>query len=78
MATDTYATIERKLHSMEPFDNKNSMSGRWERDTFVVYSYRTVIASYQRGGSIWFNENRYSVTTSKQQNLVRRAWNIPR
>ena len=77
MAVDTYATIARKLDRLEPFDNKNSMSGRWEGDTFVVYSYRTVIAKASRNGVRWLNSDRYSVTTSRQQALIRRVWEIP-
>ena len=76
MTTDTYATIERKLAMLEPFDNKNSMSGRWEGDTFVVYSYRTVIAKASRNSVRWLNGDRYSVTTSRQQGLIRRVWGV--
>ena len=74
MATDTYSTIEDKLNRLEPFDNKNSMSGEWQGDSFVVYSYRTVIAWKNRDGSLHLNTDKYSVTTSRQQSLVRRVW----
>ena len=80
MATDTYATIERKLTTLEPFDNKNSMSARWDDDVYVVYSYRTVIATTNtRGGGdriCWVSPEKYSTTTSRQQNLIRRVWGL--
>lgn len=75
MATDTYATIASKLETLTPFDNKNSMSAEWDGDTFVVFSYRTIIAAKDRAGLVWINPDRYSVTTSKQQGLIRRVWN---
>ena len=80
MATDTYATIERKLTTLEPFDNKNSMSARWENDVYVVYSYRTVIAHVngqgEGGRDRWVSPEKYSTTTSRQQNLIRRVWGL--
>lgn len=74
MATDTYSTIAAKLETLTPFDNRNSMSAEWDGDTFVVFSYRTAIATRDLDGLTWINPERYSVTTSRQQNLVRRVW----
>jgi hypothetical protein len=52
------------------------MSGEWDGDTFVIYSYRTIIATNTPGGHVWATPERYSVTTSKHQGYVRRAWGV--
>ncbi len=52
----------------------NSMSAHTERDgTYVVVSYRTPIATWRPGVGADVPDQRYSVTTSRQQNLCR-AW----
>ena len=71
---DSYKSIERKLATHSPF-NGNSMTARWEGATYVVYSYGTEIAKTSING-IDFNTQRYSVTTSRHQNLVRKVWGI--
>lgn len=85
MAKATLQEIETKVANLEPF-NGNSMRGQWETDTdgmrmFVVYSYATVIANafdisitgrvIGCVGSEW-----HSQTTSRHQNIVRRAWGV--
>ena len=77
MATDTYATIARKLDAIMPFDNKNSMSAKFDGPIYKVLSYRTLIATYDNNtGERWINPDRYSVTTSRQQGLIRRVWGM--
>ena len=73
--SDNYRTIQEKLQTLTPFKG-NSMSGDWDEDTFVVYSYRTIIATSTREGHAWATPERYSVTTSKHQGYVRRAWGV--
>ena len=77
---DNYRTIEDKLKRRSPFKG-NSMSAKYEvhegEKWLAVYSYRTCIARHAM--SSWeyqFNPNKYSVTTSRHQNLVRKAWGI--
>ena len=43
-----------------------------EGDTLYSYGYHFPLAKRQEGG-FWVNPDRYSVTTSKQQSLVRGA-----
>ena len=38
---------------------------------YNVYSYRTLIASYGKDGREFFNEEKYSQTTTKLQNSIR-------
>ncbi len=68
----TYRSIPSLLKLRAPF-NGNSMSALIQGDEYVVKSYGTVIAraSAMMGGSILeINEDRYSQTTSRHQNLV--------
>ena len=78
---DNYKTIERKLANREPFTG-NSMSASLDYGIYSVWSYSTLIADYKLGKlddgepRITFNPHKYSVTTSRHQNLIRRAWGL--
>jgi hypothetical protein len=71
---DNYKTIERKLAKSEAFKG-NSMSAYWFGNTYVVYSYNTLIASTDLNG-YEFDGRKYSTTTSRHQNLIRRVWGV--
>lgn len=45
------------------------------KPVYVVYSYRTPIA-WEQDGEAYVVEQKFSTTTSKQQNYVRRAWGV--
>ena len=46
--------------------------GRWENGAYVVYSYGTHFPMYVYRGTQWYeNSDKYSVSTSKQQNQCR-------
>ena len=71
---DNYRTIEHKLRNRETFRG-NSMHGFWNGNTFEVYSYRTIIAMHRDGiGAVI--DKKYSTTTSRHQNLIRKAWGV--
>jgi hypothetical protein len=72
---DNYKTIASKLTTLTPF-NGNTMRGLWDGDTFKVYSYSTLIAHAKQIGVVSINATKYSVTTSKHQGIIRRAWGI--
>ena len=81
---DNYKTIEQKLRNLEDFRG-NSLTGRWERTfdsrniMFHVYSYRTLIGLYlveDGEHKPWVNHLKFSTTTSKHQNLIKRAWGL--
>lgn len=73
---DNYTKCETKAAAKVPF-NGHTMRADWEGDTYTVYSYRTVIATYDRvSGNISFNETKYSRTTSRHQGVIRRAWGL--
>ena len=69
---DSYKVIEHKLDTLTPFKG-NSMSGMWHGGTFVVYSYNTPIG-YSNLSGFAIEDRKYTVTTSRHQNLLRRVW----
>ena len=69
-----YSILEERLARFVPF-NGNSMSGAWDDDVFFVYSYSTIIASHHsKDDTRFLNSKKYSATTTRHQNIVRRAW----
>jgi len=69
---DCVAAIANTL----PFQG-NNLKGVNEDRQYRIYSYYTLMATFDRNtGEIWENPNRYSVTTSKQMNYVRRGLNM--
>jgi hypothetical protein len=76
---DTMRTIERKLRHLEQFSGANLRSDVLSIDGelhYVVYSYRTLIAMYGPIGSGAVIDTKYSPTTTRHQNLIRRAWGL--
>lgn len=71
---DSYKVIERKLKAQLPFKG-NSMSAHWFGNSYVIYSYNTLIASIDING-YEFDDSFFSRTTSRHQGLVRRALGI--
>ena len=75
MEYTSYKDMEQAIRLRVEFDG-NSARGVLEADgEYRVYSYRTVIATY-RGGVSWLDNEKYSATTSRLQNIVRRAWGV--
>ena len=72
---DNYKTIATKLANREPFRG-NTMTGVYVGEVYKIYSYSTLIAEIGNMGNMLINDTKYSVTTSKHQNLIRRAWGI--
>lgn len=67
----------RLIARREPFQGSN-FYGEWIKDykedeeVYVVYSYSTAIAEWRRG--VWIiNETRYSITTARHMDYVKRA-----
>lgn len=74
MGTPNYKQIEELIGFKSNFKHGYSMSAERDGDEYVIWSYRTVIARYDLlNGKWWVNPNKYSVTTSKQQNIIRRV-----
>lgn len=75
MSYTSYRKMETAIRNLDVFDG-NSAAGRWaDRSQYIVFSYNTPIAEYDRVTGIWaINPRKYSVTTSRLQNIIRRAW----
>lgn len=74
MTKATYATIPALLADLTPFKH-GSCHADWYGDVYRVYSYSTLIAtSVQRGYMTTFNDAKYSTTTSRLQNIIKRVW----
>jgi hypothetical protein len=81
---DNYKTIETKLATLTPFTG-NSLTAiaekTWGSISYKVYSYNTLIAEKSWNGNegewdSYLNQTKFSVTTSRHQNLIRKAWGI--
>lgn len=71
---DNYRSIEVLAEACIPF-NGNTMTGEWDDGKFIVRSYAMIIGAYDRAdGTYAINAKRVSNTTSRQQNLLKRAW----
>lgn len=74
-----YNDIEELLFDRKEFKSGKTMSARYARNElgelcYCVYSYATLIATYNaETRDWWLNEEKYSKTTSRQQNIVRRV-----
>lgn len=74
MSKLNYNQIETAIRTFTPFEG-NSCRGVIVNDTeYWVYSYNTLIlcVDFPRGG-VALNARKYSQTTSRLQNLIRRA-----
>lgn len=74
MGYANYAEVEQSLRTFHDFRG-NSCKGYWYGTEYHVYSYGTLIAVANAvTGGIAMNARKYSVTTSRLQNIIRRAW----
>ena len=70
-----YKEIETRLTNRQPFTG-NSLRGFWDGDTYKVFSYSTLIATLGPDSPRWVDPTKYSNTTTRQQNLIKRAWGL--
>lgn len=74
MSYANYRQIEKALNGLQEFTG-NSARGEMEGHTYYVFSYRTLIAvANLKTGGVAINSHKYSATTSRLQNIIRRAW----
>lgn len=75
---DSYRVIEEKLKRLEPFRGNTLRAEYDDRGNYRVFSYATEIATYwvlAEGKTL--DPRQISVTTSKHQTLIARAWGFP-
>jgi hypothetical protein len=62
------------IAELQEFQGSN-LRGTWENGVYAVYSYWTLMASFDpRTGDQFINPKKYSRTTSKQMNYVRQGF----
>ena len=76
----TKAEAEEFLTDRYSF-NAGTLTAFWEGEdlssmAYVVRSYGTPIAKRTQGGEIWLTPIKYSTTTSRHLNLVKKAWGV--
>jgi len=78
MTRATYATMPALIATKTPFVHGSAHAYIDDENIYRVFSYRTQIALFQLTGepSPWLNETKYSMTTSRLQNIIRKAWAI--
>lgn len=89
---DNYKTIETKLINRQPFTGNSLtaiIKDNQYAKGYFVYSYNTLIAVYNyepiepspnllpwESIQRWVNPEKFSQTTTRQQNLIKRAWGL--
>ena len=74
---------QEKMARYEPFRG-NSLWAKIEDDEYLVYSYRTLIFCCKLPDGqevpqiVYYDDSRYSATTSKHQSYIRRAFDLSR
>jgi hypothetical protein len=73
-----YEQIEKELiPARKPFTHAHSMRATLTDGVYRIYSYNTQIANVNlETGIIGINLDKYSSTTTRQQNLVKRALGV--
>jgi len=82
MSYTSYKDMEALIRKCVPFEG-NSARGVWEGDVYTVYSYKTRIFTVEGAyagkpgtGTFELDTRKYSMTTSRLQNIIRRAYGI--
>jgi hypothetical protein len=70
-----YKAIPELLRNKESFTGSSvkAISNSWG---YMVYSYDTLIFSEDKLGNVFFNDKKYSSTTSRIQNIIKDVFNI--
>lgn len=73
----TYRDMGSRIRNLEPYAHASSAGARGPRE-YVIVSYTTPIAVARlKDDGSWeyrLNARKYSATTSRLQNIIRRAW----
>jgi hypothetical protein len=67
-----YREIATLIRERKPFVHQHSMRANLVGNEYLIFSYQTLIATLNTvTGEKWLNDRKYSVTTSKQQTIVK-------
>lgn len=71
----SYRDMEDAIRCLRDFRGNSAHATLDSDGVYTVYSYNTPIAKANvRTGGVVLNSRKYSTTTSRLQNIVRRAW----
>ena len=76
MSNATYQTIPGLIATAKPFTHGSCRAYYEANGNYVIYSYSTLIAGITANGVKHLNGNKYSMTTSRLQNIIKRAWGV--
>lgn len=77
MPYTNYRAMQEAIENREPFEGNSASAFIDESSNYIIMSYDTIMAVISESGEVVsFNEKRYSTTTSRLQNMIRRAYNI--
>lgn len=72
----TYEEMDYMLENKKEFRG-SSVTAEWDQKEYIVKSYSTVIfRTNKQNNIIYFDGQKYSFTTSKIQNIIRKIFNI--
>lgn len=76
MTYTNYREMTQAIRERRQFEG-NSVSAHYDGGDYVVKSYNTEMLRIGSGGAVKFNNRRYSVTTSKLQNMIIDTLHLP-
>ncbi len=70
-----YTELKDRLSKLAPYKHVSSHAGIDEKGDYNIYSYDTLMATVNKQGVMTYqNKDKYSVTTSKLQNIIERTF----
>lgn len=72
----TQKEVTSYLASKKPFQASNIFACYDNNNSYVVYSYQTIILKISAENDIYFDNKYYSRTTSRLQNRIKQAFNL--
>lgn len=77
MPYTTYRDMQTALENREDFDGNSASAFTDESGKYIIMSYNTIMAIIGTSGEVeYYNEKKYSMTTSRLQNMIKRAYSI--
>ncbi len=76
MSTATYKTIPTLIATCTPYKHGSSYAYVDQYGNYQIVSYSTLIATAHTDGKTYLDTSKYSMTTSRLQNIIKRAWGL--
>lgn len=75
MTKATYRTLPALIQTLTPFTHGSCHAYVDNDGQYRVISYTTLVAT-AKDENFWLSETKFSVTTSRLQNIIRKAWGL--